>query len=162
MSGTDNAMLLALHFAALSLPTLIVSGPAGVRTDRIGCEQVLIQAQWALLGAGLLGALSIPLLVGTAQVAVLLASTLLMGIASAYELTARNKYCALLVDDPRTLAPYLTSFSVVFNVGKLVGPPLRRMAGCFDRTRHRPQPRCSYLSPTHCQRDLVAQTKPID
>ncbi len=124
MSGTDNAMLLALHFAALSLPTLIVSGAAGVRTDRIGCEQVLIQAQWALLGAGLLGALSIPLLEGTAQVAVLLASTLLMGIASAYELTARNKYCALLVDDPRTLAPYLTCFSVVFNVGKLVGPPI--------------------------------------
>ncbi|MDC0251426.1 MFS transporter, partial [Synechococcus sp. AH-551-P21] len=72
MSGTDSAMLLALHFAALSLPTLLVSGPAGVRTDRIGCEKVLIQAQWALLGAGLLGALSIPLLAGTAQVAMLL------------------------------------------------------------------------------------------
>jgi len=124
MSGTDNAMLLALHFAALSLPTLLVSGPAGVRTDRIGCEPVLIQAQWALLGAGLLGALSIPLLEGTAQVSMLLASTLLMGVASAYELTARNKYCALLVEEPSQLAPYLTSFSVVFNVGKLVGPPL--------------------------------------
>ena len=124
MSGTDSAMLLALHFAALSLPTLLVSGPAGVRTDRIGCEKVLIQAQWALLGAGLLGALSIPLFVGNAQVAMLLASTLLMGIAGAYELTARNKYCALLVEEPQKLAPYLTSFSVVFNVGKLVGPPL--------------------------------------
>ena len=124
MSGTDSPMLLALHFAALSLPTLLVSGPAGVRTDRIGCEQVLIQAQWALLGAGLLGALSIPLLEGNAQVAMLLASTLLMGIAGAYELTARNKYCALLVEEPRKLAPYLTSFSVVFNVGKMVGPPL--------------------------------------
>lgn len=124
MDGTANPMLLALHFAALSLPTLLVSGPAGVRTDRIGCETVLIQAQWALLGAGLLGALSIPLLDGATQVAVLLASTLLVGIASAYELTARNKYCALLVDEPSQLAPYLTSFSVIFNVGKLVGPPL--------------------------------------
>jgi hypothetical protein len=54
----------------------------------------------------------------------LLASTLLMGIAGAYELTARNKYCALLVEESQKLAPYLTSFSVVFNVGKLVGPPL--------------------------------------
>ena len=26
-------MVLALHFAALSLPTMLVSGPAGVRTD---------------------------------------------------------------------------------------------------------------------------------
>ena len=40
---------------AAVLPTLLVSGPAEVRTDRIGCEQVLVQAQWALLGAGLLG-----------------------------------------------------------------------------------------------------------
>ncbi|WP_115121127.1 MFS transporter [Synechococcus sp. UW105] len=124
MSGTQNAMLLALHFAALSLPTLLVSGPAGVRTDRIGCEKVLVQAQWALLGAGLIGALAIPLLNGKAQVSVLLLSTLLMGVAGAYELTARNKYCALLVDEPQQLAPYLTSFSVVFNVGKLVGPPI--------------------------------------
>ena len=124
MSGTQNAMLLALHFAALSLPTLLVSGPAGVRTDRIGCEHVLVQAQWALLGAALLGAMAIPLLSGPAQVAVLLLSTLLMGVAGAYELTARNKYCALLVEEPQQLAPYLTSFSVVFNVGKLVGPPL--------------------------------------
>ena len=124
MSGTQNAMLLALHFAALSLPTLLVSGPAGVRTDRIGCEKVLVQAQWALLGAGLLGAMAIPLLTGAAQVIVLMTSTLLMGVAGAYELTARNKYCALLVEEPQQLAPYLTSFSVVFNVGKLVGPPV--------------------------------------
>ena len=97
MDGTRNPMLLALHFALLSLPTLLVSGPAGVRTDRVGCERVLVQAQWALLGAGLLGAVAIPLVSGSAQVAMLLTSTLLMGIAGAYELTARNKYCALLV-----------------------------------------------------------------
>ena len=124
MDETNEPMVLALHFAALSLPTILVSGPAGVRTDRIGCERVLIQAQWALLGAGLLGALSIPLFQGQAQVVMLLASTLLVGIAGAYELTARNKYCALLVDDNSELAPFLTSFSVVFNVGKLIGPLL--------------------------------------
>jgi len=124
MDETNEPMVLALHFAALSLPTILVSGPAGVRTDRIGCERVLIQAQWALLGAGLLGALSIPVFQGQAQVLMLLASTLLVGIAGAYELTARNKYCALLVDDNAELAPFLTSFSVVFNVGKLIGPLL--------------------------------------
>ena len=124
MDQTADPMVLALHFAALSLPTMLVSGPAGVRTDRVGCERVLIQAQWALLGAGLLAALAIPMLDGQSQVLMLLASTLLAGIAGAYELTARNKYCALLVDDASQLAPYLTSFSVVFNVGKLVGPLL--------------------------------------
>ena len=47
------------------------------RTDRVGCERVLVQAQWALLAASGLGALAIPLLEGTAQVLLLLCSTLL-------------------------------------------------------------------------------------
>ena len=123
LNGSDNPLLLALHFAALALPTLLVSGPAGVATDRHGAERVLVLAQWGLFGAGILGAIAIPLTVGNLQVGLLLTSTLLVGIASAYELTARNKYCALLVEDTNELAPYLTSFSVVFNVGKLVGPP---------------------------------------
>ena len=64
MDETKAPMVLALNFAALSLPTILVSGPAGVRTDRVGCERVLIQAQWALLCASLLGALSIPIFDG--------------------------------------------------------------------------------------------------
>ena len=124
MKGGVDPFVLALNFAALSLPSLLVSGPAGVRTDRVGCERVLVQAQWALLTASGLGALAIPLLEGTAQVLLLLCSTLLVGIAGAYELTARNKYCSILVEQPEQLAGYRTSFSVVFNVGKLVGPPI--------------------------------------
>ncbi|MAI96147.1 MAG: MFS transporter [Synechococcus sp. MED650] len=124
LHGSADPFVLALNFAALSLPSLIVSGPAGVRTDRLGCERVLVQAQWALLAAAALGALAIPLLEGQAQVLLLLGSTLLVGIAGAFELTARNKYCSLLVEEPQQLAGYLASFSVVFNVGKLVGPPI--------------------------------------
>ena len=124
MDGSSQPFVLALNFAALSLPTLLISGPAGVRTDRVGCERVLVQSQWALLAAAALGALAIPLLEGLAQVLLLLGSTLLVGIAGAYELTARNKYCSILVDRPEKLGSYLTSFSVVFNVGKLVGPPI--------------------------------------
>ena len=124
MEGAGNPFLLALHFALLTLPTLVVSGPAGVVTDRLGSERVLIRAQWALLAAALLGAIAIPISSGGQQDALLLLSTLGIGVASAYELTARNKYVALLVDEPEQLGPYLASFSVIFNVGKLVGPPL--------------------------------------
>ena len=124
LHDSSNPMLLALHFAALALPALVISGPAGVMTDRLGCEKVLIRSQWGLVAGAALGALAIPLLTGPAQVSLLLLSTLVVGIASSYELTARNKYCALLVEEPGQLAPYLTSFSVIFNVGKLVGPPL--------------------------------------
>jgi MFS family permease len=124
IQSNGNPLMLALHFGLLALPSLLLSGPAGVLTDRIGCQPVLIRAQWALFGAAALGALAIPLLEGQSQVALLLLSTLLIGMASSYELTARNKYSALLVEKPEELAPFLASFSVVFNVGKLVGPPL--------------------------------------
>lgn len=124
LAGTGNPLLLALHFAALSLPSLIVSGPAGVLTDRVGSEWVLIRAQWALLGCATLAALAMACFRGQSQVAVLMLSTLLGGVASSYELTARNKYTALLVDRPEDLPPYLTSFSIIFNVGKLLGPPI--------------------------------------
>ena len=124
MHGSHNPLILALNFAALCLPTLLVSGPAGVATDRFGSETVLIRAQWGLFAAGVLGAVAIPISQGPLQIALLLLSTLGVGLASAYELTARNKLCALLVDGPDQLGPYLTSFSVVFNVGKLVGPPI--------------------------------------
>jgi len=124
MEGAGNPLLLGLHFALLTLPTLVVSGPAGVLTDRLGSERVLIRAQWALLAAAVLGAIAIPISSGGQQDVLLLLSTLGIGVASAYELTARNKYVALLVDTPEQLGPYLASFSVIFNVGKLVGPPL--------------------------------------
>ena len=124
LEGARNPMLLALHFALLTLPTLVVSGPAGVLTDRAGSERVLIRAQWGLFAAATLGALAIPISNGTQQDVLLLLSTLGIGVASAYELTARNKYVALLVEEPSQLGPYLASFSVIFNVGKLVGPPV--------------------------------------
>jgi MFS family permease len=124
MAGTGNPFLLALHFAALALPSLVVSGPAGVLTDRLGCEKVLVRSQWGLFGGAALGALAIPLLEGRAQVVLLLLSTLVVGVSGSFELTARNKYCALLVERPEQVAPYLASFSVVFNVGKLLGPPI--------------------------------------
>ena len=47
MEGAGNPFLLALHFALLTLPTLVVSGPAGVLTDQVGSDRVLMRAQWA-------------------------------------------------------------------------------------------------------------------
>ena len=44
LHGSAEPFVLALNFAALSLPSLVISGPAGVRTDRLGCERVLVQA----------------------------------------------------------------------------------------------------------------------
>ena len=124
MNGTNNPLVVALQFAVLALPSLLMSGPAGVLTDRHGCERVLVWAQIGLLVGALAGAIAAPLTTGSNQATLLLLSTLMVGVASTYELTARNKYCALLVERPEELGPYLTAFSLVFNTGKLVGPPV--------------------------------------
>lgn len=124
LDSSQEPLLLALHFALLSLPTLVASGPAGTITDQLGSELVLRRAQWGLFGAAALAAVAIPSSGGSLQAALLLLSTLGIGIASTFELTARNKYVALLVDQPDQLGRYLASFSVVFNVGKLIGPPV--------------------------------------
>jgi hypothetical protein len=60
IQSNGNPLMLALHFGLLALPSLLLSGPAGVLTDRIGCQPVLIRAQWALFAAAALGALAIP------------------------------------------------------------------------------------------------------
>ena len=47
MSGTNNPLIVALQFAVLALPTLVVSGPASALTVRHGCERVCF---WAPFG----------------------------------------------------------------------------------------------------------------
>ena len=86
MSGTNNPLVVALQFAVLALPSLVMSGPAGVLTDRYGCERVLVWAQIGLLVGALGGAIAAPLTSGSTQAAWLLLSTLMVGVASTYEL----------------------------------------------------------------------------
>ena len=107
-----------------------------------------------------MGALAIPLFEGMVQVVVLLLSTLMMGVAGSFELTARNKYSALLVDRPGQLAPYMASFSVVFNVGKLVGPPLGGWLVALTGPIHRPGDRRGHLSGADCLGDLAPAAPP--
>ena len=45
MDGTRNPWLLDVNFAGLALPSLLVSGPAGVLTDRLGSERILALSQ---------------------------------------------------------------------------------------------------------------------
>ena len=124
LQASDSALITALNFAGLALPSLLISRHAGVLTDRLGCERVLVWAQFGLFAGAGVAVVGYPLTIGTGQVIVLLLSTLLVGVASTYELSARNKYCALVVDRPEQLGRFLASFSVLFNVAKLVGPPI--------------------------------------
>jgi MFS family permease len=129
---TQQPLLLAVNFACLALPALVFSQHAGVLTDKRGSAFVLIRAQWWLLIGSLVATLGYPLFRQTAalSVGILIAGTLVIGVASSYELTARTKYVSLLVPESQ-LPGYLAQFSVVFNVAKLVGPPIGGFALAF-------------------------------
>ncbi len=146
---TGQPMLLAINFACLTLPALFLSRQAGLLTDRIGAEPVLKRAQYFLLLGAVVGTVGFTVARPWPPVAVamLIVGTLIVGCASAYELTARTKYASLLVPEAEVGA-YLASFSVVFNVAKLVGPPI----GGFLLTVLSPEltlalDACSYLVP---------------
>ena len=147
-AASNNALMPALNFAALALPTLLLSTHAGVLSDRLGSRRVLIWSQGGLFVGSGIAACSFPFTTGLVQVRMLLFSTLVVGIASTYELTARNKYCALVVKRPEHLGQFLSSFSVVFNVSKLVGPPVSGLLlGWFGATPALLIDTASYLIP---------------
>jgi len=145
MDSSDNALVLALHFAAIALPSLLISGPAGVRADRVGCERVLIQAQWALLGAGILAALAVSFLNESVKVVALLTSTFLVGVAGAFELSARNKYCMLLVDGPDQLPAYLNQLLGGIQRGQADRAAGGWVGGGHARASRILDPRCDQL-----------------
>ncbi len=122
---THQPMLLAVNFACLTLPALFLSQHAGLLTDQVGAEPILKRAQYFLLGGSVVSAAGFAALRPwpPLSVAMLILGTLIIGCASSYELTARTKYASLLVPEPEVGA-FLASFSVVFNVAKLVGPPI--------------------------------------
>ncbi|ABB56824.1 MFS transporter [Synechococcus elongatus] len=129
---TQQPLLLAVNFACLSLPAVFLSPHAGTLTDRIGSESVLKRSQYFLLIGAIFSAIGYVLCNGwvAGQVTALIGGTLIVGIASAYELTSRLKYVGLIVPEA-TLAGYLAQFSVIFNVAKLIGPPVGGFALTF-------------------------------
>lgn len=129
---TQQPLLLAVNFACLSLPAIFLSSHAGTLTDRLGAEPVLKRSQYFLLLGAIVSAIGYLLCSGwvIGQVTALIGGTLIVGIASAYELTSRLKYVGLVVPEA-ILAGYLAQFSVAFNVAKLIGPPVGGFALTF-------------------------------
>ena len=78
-----------------------------------------------------------------------------MGIASAYELTARNKYCALLVQHPGELGSYLDQLFSGLQRGQIGGPAggglLVALTGPAGAAAG-----CQHLHPADCECGVAA------
>lgn len=118
---TDSAFLLGLISFAQTLPVLLLSLPAGVVADHLSRRRVLVVTQAVLLGLMLL----LAVLVALNQIAVwqLLALSLLMGVAMAFNGPAWQSFITDLVgkDD---LMNAIALNSAQFNFSRIIGPSL--------------------------------------
>ncbi|MEZ6187204.1 MAG: MFS transporter [Planctomycetota bacterium] len=118
---TDDPLPVALIQSAASLPVLVLALPAGALADVFDRRRLLLVAQgWMLLVALALGLLTLG---GAASPALLLASTLLLGVGAALNAPVWQAVLPELVDDAELPAAVALG-SVGFNVARAVGPAL--------------------------------------
>lgn len=118
---TGQPMYLGLIGFAGTLPTLFLTLPAGVLIERLDKRRVVIVMQ-AIMAAQAL-ALAVLALTGTLQIWHMLALALVLGMANAIEITARQSMMPDLVE-LQELPNALALNAAGFNLARVAGPVL--------------------------------------
>jgi MFS family permease len=114
-SGTAVGIATALQF----LPILFLGPYAGVLADRYSKRTMLLWTQTAMgLSAAVLGVLVVT---GSVQLWQVFAASLALGVASAFDVTARQAFVSEVVG-PDDVANAVALNSASFNLGRLGGP----------------------------------------
>ncbi|HST62454.1 MAG TPA: MFS transporter [Longimicrobium sp.] len=118
---TNSALLLGIVTAVTSIPTLLFSLWAGDLADRHDKRRIILIAQFVALGA----ALGLAVLTDTGRITygALLALVFVLGMASAFEIPARQAFFVDLVG-PADLPNAIALNSAAFNASRIVGPAL--------------------------------------
>ncbi|WP_341250554.1 MFS transporter [Euzebya pacifica] len=118
---TGSPLMVSLVTAALSLPRLLLTIPAGALADALDRRNLMITGN--LVGAVSTGAMAIMVTSGTITAEWLLAWTFLLGVGSAITLPAQQTLVPDLV--PANMrAQAITLNSAAFNVARAVGPSI--------------------------------------
>ena len=105
-----------------SIPTLIFTPFAGVLADRINRHRMLIVTQaLEMVQALILAAL---IMTGTVEVWHILALTIFLGIATAFDSPARHAFIVDIVGKKEDLGNAIALNSLVFNAARLIGPSI--------------------------------------
>ncbi len=107
--------------AASTLPTLLLTLPAGVWVERRNKRTVVIVLQGVMLAQAF--TLAFLTIMGWVTIAWLIALSLVLGAANAIEVVARNALLPELVDKP-TLANAIALQATAFNIARVLGPLL--------------------------------------
>jgi MFS family permease len=121
LSLTTSPLLVAMLTTCYTLPTLVLTFPAGVLADRVDRRRLLLVAQsWLALVAFVLAALT---WAGYASPALLLVASAALGVGSAM---TSPPWQSLLPDivPRRQTADAITLNSVAFNLARAIGPAI--------------------------------------
>lgn len=119
---TGSALLLGTIQFALLIPSLILAPFAGVWVDRLDKKKLLITTQsLAMVQAGALAAL---VLLGVAQIWMLIALAVGLGVVSAFDAPGRQTMVAEIIEDRKVLPNAIALNSALFNMARLIGPAI--------------------------------------
>lgn len=118
IEATGSVGLVALVVTAQLLPSIVLGPWGGVLSDRISARATVIATQ-ALVAAAVLG-LGIPAVLGFASVPLIIGTSLLLGIAAAFELPARAVLLVQVVGT-RTLPNAMSLNGAVQQFAGIVG-----------------------------------------
>jgi MFS family permease len=119
---THSAFLLGLAGFLTQIPSLFLSPVAGVLADRWSRHRMVIGTQLLAMVQAL--ALAALVLSGHAAVETILALSLLLGVANAVDVPARQSFVVEMVAGSEDLPNAIALNSSVFNLARLVGPAL--------------------------------------
>jgi MFS family permease len=120
---TGSIFLLGLTGFLLQIPYLLLGPFTGAVVDRVPRLPLLIAID--LILAALAATLAVLAAVHVTDIRIYLTIATLIGIASAFELPARQSLFTAIVDDDRSLLPSAIALSgVIFNAGRMVGPAI--------------------------------------
>ncbi len=119
---TNSPFMLGFVGFLGSIPTFIFTPFAGVLADRMSKHRMLIVTQaLEMIQALILAAL---IMTGTVQVWHILALTIFLGIAVAFDSPARHAFIVDMVHEKEDLGNAIALNSLVFNAARLIGPSI--------------------------------------
>jgi MFS family permease len=123
---TQSPLLLGIVAFASLAPGFLIAPFAGVLADRYDKHRIVISTQFAMMAQALvLGTL---VLTGNITIGAILVLMTVLGIATGFDIPARQSFLIDMVDDRADLPNAIALNSSIFNAARLVGPAIAGFA----------------------------------
>ncbi|WP_207514335.1 MFS transporter [Longitalea luteola] len=119
---TDSVFMIGLTTFAEQFPSFLLSPAGGIAADRYNKQKVVLISQ--IVAALQATALAIVYIIGFREIWLILLLSVLLGIANAFEVPARQSMVNDLIDNKEDLPNAIAINSSLNNLSRLVGPAI--------------------------------------